>query len=58
MMIFNHFSFLHQFNTCNFGKEIKWKEEPKDKKGKTSPSCVKTKFLLPRTLGAVVTLQV
>ena len=36
MMIFNHFSFLHQFNTCNFGKERKWKEEPKDKKGKTT----------------------
>ena len=44
MMIFNHFSFLHQSNTCNFGKERKWKDEPKDKEGKTSSSSICSAF--------------
>ena len=28
------------WSLCNFGKERKWKEEPKDKKGKTSLSSI------------------
>ena len=46
IMIFNHFpfSFLHQSSTCNFGKERKWKEETKGKKGKTSLSSICSAF--------------